>query len=39
MPVSIKDLFGVAGAVTLAGSKALDDRPPAEHDGCVVSGW
>src|SRR4029077_2145307 len=26
--VSIKDLFDVAGEVTLAGSKALDDRPP-----------
>ena len=29
LPVSIKDLFDVAGEVTLAGSTALDDRPPA----------
>src|SRR5215211_6923323 len=28
LPVSIKDLFDVAGEVTLAGSKALDDRRP-----------
>jgi aspartyl-tRNA(Asn)/glutamyl-tRNA(Gln) amidotransferase subunit A len=37
LPVSIKDLFDVAGEVTLAGSKALDDRPPAEHDAPVVA--
>src|SRR5437870_11453654 len=29
LPVSIKDLFDVAGEQTLAGSKALDDQPPA----------
>ena len=29
LPVSIKDLFDVAGERTLAGSKALDDAPPA----------
>ena len=28
IPVSIKDLFDVAGEVTLAGSRALDDTPP-----------
>src|SRR5258708_33100638 len=32
LPVSIKDLFDVAGERTLAGSKALDDHPPAERD-------
>src|SRR5260370_31252396 len=29
LPVSIKDLFDVAGERTLAGSKALDDSRPA----------
>src|SRR5438105_5562161 len=28
LPVSIKDLFEVAGERTLAGSRALDDQPP-----------
>ncbi len=37
LPVSIKDLFDVAGEQTLAGSKALDDRPPARHDAPVVA--
>ena len=37
LPVSIKDLFDVAGDVTLAGSKALDDRPPATRDAPVVA--
>jgi aspartyl-tRNA(Asn)/glutamyl-tRNA(Gln) amidotransferase subunit A len=37
LPVSIKDLFDVAGEVTLAGSKALDDRPPATHDAPIVA--
>jgi len=32
LPVSIKDLFDVAGDVTLAGSRALDDIPPATAD-------
>src|SRR5947208_16246473 len=32
LPVSVKDLFDVAGERTLAGSKALDDSPPAAHD-------
>jgi len=35
--VSIKDLFDVAGEVTLAGSKVLDDRPPATRDAPVVA--
>ena len=37
LPVSIKDLFDVAGERTLAGSKALDDMPPAQHDAPVVA--
>src|SRR4051812_40381678 len=37
LPISIKDLFDVAGEVTLAGSKALDDRPPAVADSPVVA--
>src|SRR5690348_14402542 len=37
LPVSIKDLFDVAGDVTLAASKALDDRPPAAQDAPVVA--
>src|SRR5436853_4800808 len=37
LPISIKDLFDVAGEVTLAGSKALDDRPPATRDAPVVA--
>jgi aspartyl-tRNA(Asn)/glutamyl-tRNA(Gln) amidotransferase subunit A len=37
IPVSIKDLFDVAGEVTLAGSKALDDMPPATADAPVVA--
>jgi len=37
LPVSIKDLFDVAGERTLAGSKALDDQPPAERDAPVVA--
>ena len=37
LPVSIKDLFDVAGERTLAGSKALDDRLPAERDAPVVA--
>jgi aspartyl-tRNA(Asn)/glutamyl-tRNA(Gln) amidotransferase subunit A len=36
LPVSIKDLFDVAGEVTLAGSKALDDSPPAKVDAPIV---
>ncbi|HEV2336923.1 MAG TPA: amidase [Stellaceae bacterium] len=37
LPVSIKDLFDVAGEPNLAGSKALDDRPPAERDAPVIA--
>jgi aspartyl-tRNA(Asn)/glutamyl-tRNA(Gln) amidotransferase subunit A len=37
LPVSIKDLFDVAGETTLAGSKALDDMPPAQRDAPIVA--
>jgi aspartyl-tRNA(Asn)/glutamyl-tRNA(Gln) amidotransferase subunit A len=37
LPVSIKDLFDVAGDITLAGSKALDDQPPAVQDAPIVA--
>src|SRR6202000_3562598 len=32
IPISIKDLFDIKGQVTRAGSRALDDSPPAEAD-------
>jgi len=37
IPISIKDLFDVAGEVTLAGSRALDDAAPATTDAPVVA--
>jgi aspartyl-tRNA(Asn)/glutamyl-tRNA(Gln) amidotransferase subunit A len=37
LPVSIKDLFDVAGEVTLAGSRALDDQPAASQDAPIVA--
>ena len=37
LPVSIKNLCNVAGETTLAGSKALDDAPPAKQDAPVVA--
>ena len=37
LPVSIKDLFDVAGDVTTAGSKILRDRPPARADALAVA--
>ena len=37
LPVSIKNLCDVAGETTLAGSKALDDAPPASDDAPVVA--
>src|SRR5258708_33248026 len=37
LPVSIKDLFDMAGDQTLAGSKALDDRPVAPPDAPIVA--
>lgn len=36
LPISIKDLFDVAGDVTLAGSVALDDAQPARANAPVV---
>ena len=37
IPVSIKNLCDVAGETTLAGSRALDDAPPAQRDAPVVA--
>jgi aspartyl-tRNA(Asn)/glutamyl-tRNA(Gln) amidotransferase subunit A len=37
IPVSIKDLFDIAGQVTRAGSRALDDSAPATADAPVVA--
>src|SRR6202045_149955 len=37
IPISIKDLFDIKGQVTRAGSRALDDSPPAEAPGPVVA--
>ena len=37
LPVSVKDLFDVSGELTLAGSKALNDLPPATCDAPIVS--
>jgi aspartyl-tRNA(Asn)/glutamyl-tRNA(Gln) amidotransferase subunit A len=37
IPVSIKDLFDIKGQVTRAGSRALDDNPPAETDAPAVA--
>jgi aspartyl-tRNA(Asn)/glutamyl-tRNA(Gln) amidotransferase subunit A len=37
LPVSIKDLFDIAGERTLAGSKARDDAPAAARDAAIVT--
>src|SRR5258708_3378238 len=37
LPISIKNLCNVAGETTLAGSRALDDAPPAKQDAPVVA--
>lgn len=37
IPVSIKDLFDIAGQVTKAGSRALEDSAPAEADAPTVA--
>lgn len=37
IPVSIKDLFDIAGQVTRAGSTALADRPAATQDAAAVA--
>ena len=36
IPVSVKDLFDVAGDITRAGSKLLSDSAPAKSDAIVV---
>jgi len=37
IPVSVKDLFDVAGQVTMAGSTVLADTPPAPEDAIAVA--
>lgn len=37
MPVSVKDLFDVAGEVTTAGSRVLQNQPPAQQDAVAVA--
>src|SRR5437588_7264039 len=37
IPISIKDLFDVAGDVTTAGSVILRDAPPAQHDAPCIA--
>jgi aspartyl-tRNA(Asn)/glutamyl-tRNA(Gln) amidotransferase subunit A len=37
IPVAVKDLFDIKGQITRAGSRALDDSPPAEADAPVVA--
>jgi 1-carboxybiuret hydrolase len=36
VPFGVKNLFDVAGVVTLAGSKIRRQHPPAEHDATLV---
>jgi aspartyl-tRNA(Asn)/glutamyl-tRNA(Gln) amidotransferase subunit A len=37
IPLSIKDLFDIKGQVSRAGSRALEDSPPAEADAPAVA--
>ncbi len=37
VPFAVKNLFDVAGATTLAGSRVLADAPPARRDATVVA--
>src|SRR5260370_36222419 len=37
LPISIKDLFDIAGERSLAGSKALDDTPAAKRDAPAIA--
>jgi aspartyl-tRNA(Asn)/glutamyl-tRNA(Gln) amidotransferase subunit A len=37
IPISVKDLFDIAGRITGAGSKVLRSRPPAVRDAAVVA--
>ena len=36
LPISVKDLFDIAGEVTTAGSRALAGRPPAGSDAEII---
>ena len=36
VPLAIKDLFDVKGEVTTAGSRVLDEQPPADADATIV---
>jgi AtzE family amidohydrolase len=37
VPIAVKNLFDIAGVTTLAGSKILQDAPPAERDATVLA--
>lgn len=37
LPISVKDLFDVAGEPTTAGSRVLADAPPAARDAAIVA--
>ncbi|HEV8014021.1 MAG TPA: amidase [Stellaceae bacterium] len=37
LPISLKDLFDIAGERTLAGSTARDDAPPAARDAAIAA--
>lgn len=37
VPITVKNLFDIAGLTTLAGSKILRDAPPAERDATVLT--
>src|SRR5262245_41532114 len=37
LPISVKDLFDVAGDTTTAGSRALVDHPAAMRDAAIVA--
>ncbi|MFC7397061.1 amidase [Chelatococcus sp. GCM10030263] len=37
IPISVKDLFDVAGEVTTAGSRVLAGNPPAERDAAAIA--
>lgn len=37
LPVSVKDLFDIAGEPTTAGSRVLADAPPARRDATIVA--
>lgn len=37
LPISVKDLFDVAGEVTTAGSVVLAEAPPARQDAAIVA--